>query len=391
MSNHRPESPSVNPDYPGLTKTTVTLPTDWYLDQRHFEHELNHIWYTHWVSLCRAEDLPSPGDYKTFMIGSQGIIVLRDEQGVLRAFHNTCRHRGSILLTEASGQLDKATRILCPYHCWAYSSQGELLRTGRGSTPDDFIASDYSLYSIAIEEWRGFVYANLDPDVATGVSEAFDEYSVSLDNWPLEELRRGYQYEKVLNCNWKLFWENFNECLHCPNVHPDLCRVVPIYKRGFMEAFDDPQWQAGRSDEPQYAGGLAEGAETWSSDGRSTGHTFELLSAAERQAGHNYAMLMPSMFIVAHVDHVRTVQLLPLSPTSTALRADWYFPQAALQDDAVDVKQFATFARQVIDEDGRAAELNQRGLANKAHKQGVLMAEEYDVHRFQQWVRNCLQ
>ncbi len=380
-----------NPDYPGLQSPTATLPASWYLDPDQFERELDAVWYRHWHYVCRAEDIANAGDYRTVVIGNQNIIVLRDETGHLKAYFNTCRHRGSILLTEESGKLDKASRILCPYHRWAYSSQGDLLATGTGTPPAGFSRAEYGLYSLPIDEWSGFVFINLDAHYATALADSFDEYSVSLANWPLTDVRRGDTFETVLNCNWKLFWENFNECLHCPNLHPDLCSVVPIYKRGIMEAFDDPDWRPGSSDEPALAGGIADDAETWSWGGRSTGHHFSELTEQERRTGHHYAMLLPSMFIVGHVDHVRTVQLRPLSAVKTHLRADWYFPQAALDDQTLDISHFTSFAKQVIDEDGRAAELNQQGLTNRAHAQGSLMAEEYDVHRFQQWVRQCLQ
>lgn len=380
-----------NPDYPGLRLPTPTLPTRWYLDSDQYEKELNAIWYRHWQYVCRAEDLVAPGDYQTIVVGNQNVIVLRDEGGDLQAYFNTCRHRGSVLLTEQSGKLDKASRILCPYHRWAYSSKGDLLATGSGTPPEGFHATDHGLYSVAIQEWCGFVFINLDVESPAALSDAFDKYSVPLDNWPLTEMRRGDSFETVLNCNWKLFWENFNECLHCPNLHPDLCKVVPIYKRGIMEAFDDPDWQAGSSENPALAGGIAEHAETWAWEGRSTNHHFSKLTEQERKVGHNYAVVLPSMFIVAHVDHVRSVQLLPLSVDKTHLRADWFFPQAALDDETLDIAHFTSFAKQVIDEDGRAAELNQKGLVNHAHSHGTLMAEEYDVHRFQQWVRDCLQ
>ncbi len=380
-----------NPDYPGLRSLTPTLPARWYLDSEQFEKELNAVWYRHWQYVCRAEDIDESGDYQTIVVGTQNVIVLRDEAGDLQAYFNTCRHRGSVLLTEQSGKLDKASRILCPYHRWAYSSKGELLATGTGTPPAGFDVSDHGLYSVAIQEWCGFVFINLDAKNPVALSEAFDEYSVPLDNWPLTEMRRGDSFETVLNCNWKLFWENFNECLHCPNLHPDLCKVVPIYKRGIMEAFDDPNWKAGSSEEPSLAGGIAEHAETWSWEGRSTNHHFSDLTEQERKVGHNYAVILPSMFIVAHVDHVRIVQLRPLSADKTYLRADWFFPQAALDDETLDIAKFTSFAKQVIDEDSRAAELNQRGLANRAHSRGTLMAEEYDVHRFQQWVKQCLQ
>ena len=84
-------------------------------------------------------------------------------------------------------------------------------------------------------------------------------------NWPLEDLVSGHVFTKVMNCNWKIFWENFNECLHCPGVHKHLSHLVPIYGRGLMVRHDDPDWaQHADNDAPEFSGRLRDGAETWS-------------------------------------------------------------------------------------------------------------------------------
>ena len=131
-----------------------------------------------------------------------------------------------------------------------------------------------------------------------------------MSNWPLEDLVSGHVFTKVMNCNWKIFWENFNECLHCPGVHKHLSHLVPIYGRGLMARHDDPDWaKHADNDAPEFSGRLRDGAETWSEDGRSHGPQFQNLTEAERAAGQTYAPNLPSMFIVGHVDYVRTVRL----------------------------------------------------------------------------------
>lgn len=387
----------MNSQYSGLRAPQATLPAYSYFDPAYHQRELHSIWYQSWIYVCRSEDLASTGDYRTVSIGTQNLIVLRDEHDTLRGFHNTCRHRGSILLTAESGNLGAGQRLSCPYHRWAYSLQGNLLSTGVGTCPAGFKISDYPLHCISVEEWSGFVFVNVQETPAESLVDSFDEFSVSLENWPLTDVRRGHVYEKTLDCNWKVFWENFNECLHCPSGHPGLCQIVPLYKRGIMEPFDDPAWQPDGTAldspkaDPAQIGGLKQGAHTWSHDGVARGDWFPKLTAAEISTGHHYVMVMPSMFIVAHVNYVRTMQVLPLGPEQTRLRSDWYFQQSTLDDPEVDVAEIASFARQVIDEDGALAELNQRGLHSIAHTQGTLMAEEYDVSRFQDWVRQKVQ
>ena len=113
-----------------------------------------------------------------------------------------------------------------------------------------------------------------------------------------------------MNCNWKIFWENFNECLHCPGVHKHLSQLVPIYGRGLMGRHDDPEWDRhADNDAPEFSGGLRGGAETWSADGRAHGPKFPQLTEAEQAQGQTYATHLPSMFVVGHVDYVRSVSL----------------------------------------------------------------------------------
>jgi Rieske 2Fe-2S family protein len=193
---------------------------------------------------------------------------------------------------------------------------------------------------------------------------------------------------RVMNCNWKLFWENFNECLHCPGVHKDLSHLVPIYGRGLMERRDDPEWtRHADNDAPEFSGGLRDGAETWSRDGKAHGPVFAGLTPAERAAGQTYATSLPSMFVVGHLDYVRTVRLRPLGPEQTELTAEWLFPAETLAGPPHAVENIVSFGEQVLEEDAAICEINQKGLHSLRHHAGVLMPEEYELRRFQNWVR----
>ena len=370
----------------GLKQLERTLPSSWYYDPAHYARELRDIWYRNWVYLCRASTLPEPQSYRTFTLGSQPLLVLRDEQGELRAFYNTCRHRGATLCSEPHGRLPART-ITCPYHAWSYRLNGELARIPSLGRPHHVKPGEASLYAVPIRVWRGFVYVNLG-DPARGLADNFNANAEQFANWPLEDLVPGHQLSKRLRCNWKVFWENYNECLHCAGVHPQLSSLVPIYKRGIMEPRDDPNWPAhAGSDDPLYRGGLRDGAATWSVDGRSLGHEFARLSAEERRLGYHYMTSLPSHYLVLHVDHVRSSRLLPIGPESMELEIQWLFPKATLADPSADIARACDFSAQVMSEDGAACELTQRGLHSAPHKQGYLLPEDYDVYRFQQWVR----
>lgn len=380
------------PEFSGLRQLEPSLPSSWYFDPAQYALELDRIWYRHWIYLCRADSLAAPGCFRSFTIGTQPVLIVRDDDGALRAFYNTCRHRGSMLCTEPSGRLP-ARVITCPYHAWSYRLSGELARIPSAGRAHHVPMQETALYPVALREWQGFVYVNLnDSNRGFGDNDGFGtNFNANVDavaHWPLAELAVGQRLTKRLSCNWKVFWENYNECLHCPTVHPALTSLVPIYRRGIMEPRDDPDWQAQlHTEDPAYQGGLRAGAATWSMDGRSLGNEFPQLTDEERRIGYHYVTNLPSHYLVAHVDHVRSSRLLPLGPEQTELEIEWLFPRATLEDPGVDIRRVCDFSAQVMAEDAAACATNQRGLHSAPHTHGVLMPEEYDVLRLHQWLR----
>ena len=380
--------------YNGLTAVTPGLPARNYYDPAQYELELAKIWYRQWNYAGRSSSYEGPRAFRTIEIGTQRVIVVRGDDGALRAFHNTCRHRGATMCTSPSGRLATG-QLVCPYHSWSYSLDGELLRTTSKHLPEGFDRRDYSLYPVALSEWNGFVFVNLAPEPVPFAS-VLDTPPSRLDAWPMAQLRVAHTFTKVMNCNWKVFWENYNECLHCPTVHPSLSRLVPIFARALMEEQDDPDWQAHaasgdpRYDDPRYKGGLRAGAVTWTRDGRSTVAGFANLPEADRKAGHVYVTILPTMFVVAHVDYVRTVQLRPLGPERTELSVEFLVSPETLSDPNFDLKAIVEFTSEVMLEDAAVSELNQQGLHSLAHERGVLMPEEYALKAFHQWVAAAL-
>ena len=379
---------TAEPGYMGLTELRQGLPRHYYLDADHYQRELESIWYRNWIYVCPGEELATPRNYRVVSLGTQQIIVLRDEFGALQAFHNTCRHRGSQFLSEESGAL-RSDSLTCPYHAWSYSLQGDLKRIPSPQRPEKFDAHCLSLYPVHVAAWRGFVFINMSAESPAPLLDNFDQPQ-ALANWPLETLCVGHSLRKTIACNWKVFWENFSECLHCPGVHPELSKLVPLYRQFLMEVQDDPHWQTRLTEDPAFKPGLAEGMQTWSGDGALVAPPFAGLSQAELDAGHTYVTSLPTVFIVAHTDYLRIVRLLPLSPVTTELQVQWLFAPDTLADPEFDAAAVAGFAEMVILQDARVSEINQRGLQALPHSAGVLMPEEYEVYEFQQWVRQQL-
>ncbi len=379
------DTPILATDFNGLTCAQPSLPAKWYRDPDHFQAELRNIFARNWIYLCRSETLADPQHYRSFTVAGQPVLLVRDQEGQLQGYFNTCRHRGSILCTARQGVLDKPL-ITCPYHQWVYDLTGRLKATGPMRRVAGFDRDDHPLLPVQVAEWGGFVFVNLDPD-ATGFEALYGAETAFVDNWPLSDLRVGHSYTKQLNCNWKIFWENFNECLHCPNIHPELSQLVPIYGRAIMARRDDPDWHERANDTaPHISGGLRDGAQTWSMDGQAQGR-LPGLTDEDLITGQRYVTLVPSVFIAHHADYVRSVQITPLSAERMELSVDWLFHPEMMSAPDFDMKQITDFATIVLDQDGAASELNQAGLASSAFEQGVLMQEEYEVFLFQDWVR----
>jgi Rieske 2Fe-2S family protein len=372
--------------YNGLTELTEGLPAASYFDPEAYHHDLQRIWYRNWVYVGRSNDVARARAFRTFELGDQRLLLVRGDDGVLRGFHNTCRHRGAALCREPAGVM-RTGAIVCPYHAWVYDLQGELLRTSSKRPASGFDVADYPLYPVGVREWRGFIFVALT-DNPPPFEKIFDLPLNRLAAWPLEELVVGHTLLKTIDSNWKIFWENYNECLHCPSVHPQLSQLVPIYGRGLLEERDDPEWSTHAADtDPKFKGGLRAGAATWSLDGRATGTPFPDLSDDDRKAGHLYLTSVPSVFLVGHIDYVRVVRLRPLGPEQTELRVEYLFSPETLADPQFDLRNIVDFTNRVMTEDAEVCELNQRGLKAGPHVRGVVMPEEYVVRQFHDWVR----
>jgi Rieske 2Fe-2S family protein len=272
----------------------------------------------------------------------------------------------------------KSKLIACPYHGWTYDLKGRLVRTPFVSITPDFKKEEQGLFEVAVKEWNGFVFVCLADDPPDFRSVA------DLDNWPMRDLVTGHVMVKEIACNWKIFWENYNECLHCPGIHPELSAMVPVYGKGYMAANEAPDWTP-ETAMPTHQ--LKDGAGTWSMTGALCGPAFPGLTREQLAAGSHFVTLLPTMYVVAHADFVRAVSLTPLGPERTELRAEFLFAPDTFAAPGFDPKPVVDFATLVMLQDGAACEMNQRGLHSSRYSHGTLMPQEFEVHRFHDWIR----
>lgn len=375
MATKRPQ-PGLNADRRPLTRLKAGLPARWYRDAAHHARELEAFWYQRWIAVAREEELPSPGDYRVVGIGTQSVVLLRDREGRLRGFHNTCRHRGSILCTAESGNFPRA-RITCPYHAWTYDLQGALRATPRRMPTPDFDPEKFSLFAVAVEAWGGFVFVNLGAGKSPPLGKALGDLPERFQNYGFKDLRIGKRIVAEVRANWKLIAENFSECFHCPPVHPELCRVVTAYREaGAWGLHGAPEAL------PEYKAGAA----TLTPDGSARIPPFRRLNETERKTLYVPWMAPPNLFLNVHPDYVNAHMMFPTGPESVKIVYDWLF-EAEHMPRGADLDHYVSLWDTTNRQDGRNCEWQQQGLQSRAFKSGVFVPQEFDCHRFCEWVR----
>jgi Rieske 2Fe-2S family protein len=346
-----------------------TLPAEAYLSDNVFAWETEHLFEGGWVCAGRSQDLAEPGDQRAFRIGQEGIVVVRDLQGTLRGFYNTCRHRGHELLEPDASRNLRA--IKCPYHAWVYQLDGALGAAPRFGDQPGFDKADYPLIAARIAEWHGWLFVN-----AAGQAPELSEVVGNLDDliapWEPERLVVGASHTYEIAANWKTITENYHECYHCPSIHPELCVVTPP-DSGENFAHDG-HWVGGSME-------LKEFAQTMSLTGESGGVPIRGLS--DRQLREVYYFgLFPNLLLSLHPDYVMTHRFEPLAPGRTKVECQWLFPPEAYERPDFSPAYASEFWDITNREDWLACESVYRGLGSGGFRQGPFAWSEDEVHAF---------
>ena len=285
-----------------VAETTAGLPPAleprYYRDPQLAELEEQRIFARSWQLVTHVTQLPNPGDYVTGTAGSQPVLVLRDDEGRLRAFRNVCRHRGSRLLN-GSGQCGKAIR--CLYHGWTYRTDGELIGVPEGRSIAGLDKSELGLFPARVETMCGLVFVNLDVH-AQPLVEQVAGLPERLAPYGIERLEPYAEWKGTQPANWKIVVENYNEGYHVPIAHPGLMRLLD-YKHYDVEVHDGWVWfEAPLRDKPS---------------GNPMERAYQRLVSPMPGLGEadecvwRYAMIYPNTTIDLYPDHVVTWRIDP--------------------------------------------------------------------------------
>lgn len=351
----------------------VTLPGDAYGSPEVFAWERQHLFEGSWMCVGRAADLglTGPGCQAAVQVGTQSFLLVVGDDSVTRAFHNICRHRGHELL--AIGEQRTQRGIRCPYHAWVYGLEGDLRATPRFNL-DSLDKADYPLVGARVEQWHGWVFLNASGD-APDLADHLGNLEIVVDGYRPEDLRLAARHEYELAANWKIAVENYAECYHCSEIHPELCKVTPPDSDVAYAERSTGVWLGGPME-------LLDHAVTMSLTGGSGGVTIPGLPEDKHRL-IGYSIVYPNLLISPHPDYVMTHRLVPLAPDRTWIECAWYFPDEAFELPGFSPDYAVEFWDITNREDWGACESVQRNVTSPGYRPGPFSYWEVDVFRSQ--------
>lgn len=340
----------------------MTLPARYYIDPETFRQEMESFFFGMWVCAGRTEQLANSGDYFLADVAAESIIVTRDSNGKLQAMFNVCRHRGTRMCREEQGKF--AGRIQCPYHGWTYALDGRLLGAPH-MEKNGFRREDYPLHQVAVEEWDGHVFLNLVRNPGP-LREQLGDLPEKFSAWRMQDLRLHKRVEYEVQANWKLIVLNYNECLHCPVLHPLLSKITD-----YMSGNNDPPHSG-------YIGGSMEfrgAAQTMSVDGQRRRELLPGLSGDQCKEVFYYA-IYPNLFLSLHPDYVMVHRLWPIRADLTRVVTEWLFHPAEMAKPDFQSDDVIEFWDTTNREDWAISELSQKGISSRAYVPGPYSPQE---------------
>ena len=336
-----------------------SLPRKYFASPDLFAKEQSEILSKRWLLVGHQSQIPEPGDYFLAAISGETVIVTKDQKSQVRGFYNVCRHRGTRLKEDACGH---ASAIQCPYHAWTYALDGRLIGAPHMDDVPGFDKADYSLHRVNLGLWEGFIFVTLEKNPEP-LEKWFSPLRGKFSHWNMSILQPAKRIDYDVRANWKLMFENYSECYHCPGVHPQLQKVSP-----YDSAENDLR-------EGPFLGGFMK-INPGKSLTMSGNACAAFVGKIENLQQVFYYSIFPNMLLSLHPEYVMVHQLWPMSPERTLIVCDWFFHPDAFNrpdfkpDDAIE------FWDMTNKQDWHVCELSQQGIASRAYEPGPYSSRE---------------
>jgi len=356
---------------PAFRKTTETfaggartLPQRYFVSPEVLAEEGEKIFLKDWLLVGHQSQIPEAGDYFVQETAGESVIIVRDRSGVIRGFYNVCRHRGTRLCEDLGGH---SSTIQCPYHAWTYGLDGRLIGSPHMDEVPGFDRAQYSLHAVNLGLWEGFIFVNLAKKPRP-LEEWFAPLAGKFSHWNLPRLRSVKRIEYDVKANWKLMFENYSECYHCPGVHPMLSKVSP-YDSAENDLTEGP-----------FLGGFMRinKGKSLTMSGEACALRIDHEQEHEHDGGEQvfYYSIFPNMLLSMHPEYVMVHQLWPQSPDRTLIVCNWFFHPEASQRDDFNPEDAIEFWDLTNKQDWHVCELSQQGIASRAYEPGPYSSRE---------------
>jgi Rieske 2Fe-2S family protein len=346
-----------------LSGQVRTLPGEYYRSEALYNEERDGIFARRWVCVGRAGQIEDLGDYFLAEVAGESLIVLRDAGGP-RAFYNVCRHRGTRLCEQAAGRLGAS--ISCPYHGWTYGLDGRLLGAPQMGDVEGFDTSELPLHAARLATWEGLLFAHLQPQPPV-LDEAMAPLRGKFKAWRLAELRPARRIEYDVRANWKLFFQNFSECYHCPRIHPELTGLSH-YRSGANDLTEGPILGGYMTIDPP--------GDSLTLSGRPAGPSLLGPDCGDDRRRVYYYSVFPNLLLTLLPDYAMCHTLWPLAVDRTRIVCEWLFAPEAASAVGDGIKDAVDFWDRTNRQDWHVCELAQQGVSSRAYVPGPYNVQE---------------
>lgn len=357
----------------------IGIPRELYLSAELFDRELDLVFGRSWLYAGHASQFAEPGRYRTVELGAESVIVARDDDGELAAFHNVCRHRGARVVDNGCGS---ARRFVCPYHQWAYRLDGTL--QGAPKMPVGFDPAQYPLPRVHVATWQGLVFVNLAELPGPPLVDLLGSGDELFAPFDLATARVAHTISYDVGANWKLVWENAQECYHCSANHPEFIRAFDV------AASSTEEWQAcdvRASDNllVQYARfPLRTGAVSLTVDGQPASRKPMGAFADGRDPYTASIHLKPTFALVCSPDYAVVLSERPTAVDRTEVTMSWLVRGDAEADRDYDLDNLIKVWHHTNLQDWALCERTQLGVRSRTFVPGPLSGDEPSVAGFHQ-------
>ena len=350
-----------------------TLPAEYYVSPEYFKREMERLFASMWICAGRTEQVARAGAFFIREVLGESIVITSNPDGRVNAFYNVCRHRGTKLCTEQQGTF--AGSIQCPYHAWTYDLDGRLIGAPHMDEVPHFNKDDYPLHAVHAEVWDGHIFINLSEDPPP-LADQLANLPSKFRQWRMEELTLGHRVVYDVRANWKLIIQNYNECLHCPNLHPALNKLSH-YLSGENEPLQQT-YMGGRMD-------LRPGVATLSMDGTCPRAFLPGLSPEDVRRVYYYA-IFPNMLLSLHPDYMLVHTLWPIAPDRTINICEWHFHPDEIAREGFSPADAVEFWDMTNRQDWHVCELSQAGITSRAYTPGPYSNREDLLYAFDRMI-----